>query len=347
MEFLNLARQPLSINLAIFAAAACVVWFAGTRIARYADSIARKTGIGHVAVGLVLLGGVTSLPEVAVSLFSAAARNPALAINNLLGGIAMQKAILAGTDAIIGKEALTVVVASPAVLLQGALNILMLTVVAAGIAIGDVALFHIGAWSWVILAMYFFSIWIISNSQGRHPWVAQDHHEQPDSEKPDAQHDGGPLTPVLVKTAAAAAMILVAGFLLSRTGDAIAQQSGLGTSFVGAALLALSTSLPELSTVVSAMRLRLYEMAVSDILGTNLFNVGLVFLVDAVYPGPPVLNEVGDFSLIAALLGILLTIIYLIGLIERRNLTIARMGIDSLATIVIYLGGLYILYQLR
>lgn len=347
MEFLDLNDQPLWINLTLFAVAACMVWFAGVRVTSYADTIARETGIGHIAAGLLLLAGVTSLPEVAVALFSAAAHNPALTINNLLGEIAMQKAILAGADAIIGKEALTVVVASPAVLLQGALCILTLTVAAAAIAVGDVPLLHAGAWSWAILIIYGFSIWIISNSQGRHPWIAQGGVEPPVATVSGVQGGRSPLKPVLAWTAVASAVILVAGFLLSRTGDAIAAQTGLGQNFVGAALLALSTSLPEASTVVSAMRLRQYEMAVSDILGTNLFNVALVFLVDAVYPGAPVFNEVGNFSLIAVLLGILLTAIYLIGLIERRNRTIARMGIDSLAVIVMYLGGLYILYQLR
>ena len=149
------------------------------------------------------------------------------------------------------------------------------------------------------------------------------------------------------KTVVAAAVILAAGFLLSQTGDAIASQTGLGQSFVGAVLLGLSTSLPEISTVVSAMRLRQYEMAISDILGTNLFNIALIFLVDAVYPGPPVLNEVGSFSLFVSLLGILLTTIYLVGLIERRNRTFARMGIDSLATLVVYGVGLFLLYQMR
>lgn len=351
LQLPDFTRLSLWINFAVFAAAAIAVWLAGTRISRYADRIARITGIGHMAVGLVLLGGVTSLPEIAVAVFSASAENPALAVNNLLGGIAMQKAILAGTDAIIGKDALTVVVSSPALLLQGALSILMLAVVAAGIAIPGVSVFGIGLWSWAILALYIFSIWMLSANEGRDPW------RPAEGDVPAARHDPPPddglspgavsLKAVIGKTVVAALVILAAGFLLSQTGDAIAKQSGLGQSFVGAVLLGFSTSLPELSTVVSAMRLRQYEMAISDILGTNLVNVALIFLVDAVYPGPPVLDEVGDFSLFVSLLGILLTTVYLIGLIERRNRTFARMGFDSLATLIVYGAGLFLLYQIR
>lgn len=356
MQLFDFNNYPLWINFAVFAASAAVVWSAGTRVARYADTIALKTGVGHVAVGMILLGGITSLPEVAISIFSAIAGDPTLAVNNLLGGVAMQKAILAGVDGFIGRDALTVIAASPIVLLQAALSTLLLVVVAAAITIGDVPLFQVGLWAWTILALYVFSIWIISNSQGRQPWIAKEQDAHP-SEGPGTRSgqapsatrrdDGAPLQRVIAKTVAAAAAILAAGFLLSRTADAIAVQTGLGLSFVGAVLLAFSTSLPELSTVISSVRLRQYEMAISDILGTNLFNILLIFLVDAVYAGKPVLNEVGKFSLVASLLGALLTVIYLIGLVERRNRTIGRMGIDSLATLAVYFAGLFVLYQLR
>lgn len=351
MSLPDFNHYPLWINLAVFAGAAVAVWLAGTRVSRYADAIARISGVGHMAVGLVLLGGITSLPEIAVVLFSASAQNPALAVNNLLGGVAMQKAVLAGADALIGSDALTVVVSSPALMLQGALSILVLVVVAAGIAVGDTLLFGIGIWSWTILALYIFSIWMLSQTEGRMPWRAHENSPPPESHRASEQESLRPehmsLKAEIGKTIVAAMVILAAGFLLSQTGDAIANQTGLGQSFVGAVLLAFATSLPEISTVVSAMRLRQYEMAISDILGTNLFNVMLIFLADALYAGPPVLNETGNFSLFTSLLGILLTVIYLIGLIERRNRTIARMGIDSLVTLVAYGGGLYLLYQMR
>ncbi|WP_420473738.1 sodium:calcium antiporter [Noviherbaspirillum sp. ST9] len=348
MQLPDFGQFPLWGNFAIFASSAAIVWLAGTGVAHYADDIAHKTGVGHMAVGLVLLGGITSLPEIAVALFSAFTGNPVLSVNNLLGGVAMQKAVLAASDAIIGKDALTVVVSSPALLLQGALSILVLTVVAVAIVVRDTPILGIGAWSWCILALYLCTIWMLSKAEGRQPW-------RPSVDSP-PRSGGTPASDsqknismrrLVGKTVVAAAFILAAGFLLSQTGDAIAEQTGLGQSFVGAVLLGLATSLPEISTVVSAMRLRQYEMAISDILGTNLFNVALIFLVDAVYPGGPVLNEVGNFSLFVSLIGILLTTTYLVGLIERRNLTVARMGLDSLATLIVYVAGLFLLYRMR
>lgn len=358
MEIPDFKNLSLWITFAVFAVSTGAVWIAGTRIAGYADAISEQTGVGQVAVGMVLLGGITSLPEVAVAITSALAQNPALAVNNLLGGVAMQVAILAVADAVVGRQALTVVVASPAVMLQGAFGILLLSLVAAAIAVGDLPLLGIGAWAWIGLGVYVIAVWKIADSQGRQPWIARKTQEQKtrdartasedeESRRKQERHAAKSLASLGVMTALAAAVILVAGFLLSRTGAAIAEQTGLGQSFVGAVLLAFSTSLPEISTVLGAVRLLRYEMAISDIFGSLLFNTTLIFVVDAAYDGGPVLNEVGTFSLLAALLGIFVTALYLIGMIERRDRTIIHMGVDSLAVIIVYFSGLVLLYQLR
>ena len=91
---------PLPANIAVFVVAAIIVWIAGTRLSLYADAIARRTGIGQAALGVLLLGGVTSLPEIAVAGSAAISGAGALAVNNLLGGFTMQVAILAVADAV-------------------------------------------------------------------------------------------------------------------------------------------------------------------------------------------------------------------------------------------------------
>ncbi|MGV3742493.1 MAG: sodium:calcium antiporter [Burkholderiaceae bacterium] len=358
MDFLNFKSQPLWMNLAVFAASGSVVWMSGTKISRYADVIARKSGIGHVAVGIALLGSLSSLPEIAVSLSSAISQSPVLAVNNLLGGVAMQVAILAVADAFIGRQPLTVTVTSPTVLLQGTLNVLLLTLVAAGIALDDVAFLGIGAWPWAILMVYGLAIWNIAQSQNREPWIAANAKEQKQKNARaeeevrsknslQQQLEQESLRKIGIRTAIAAGAILVAGFFLSQIGDAIAEQTGLGQNFVGAVLLALSTSLPEISIVFAAVRLKQYEMVIAEIFGSNAFSITLIFLVDALYAGKPVLGEVSKFSLFAALLAIFITTLFLVGLVERRDRTVARMGIDSLAVLIAYAGGLFLLYQLR
>jgi cation:H+ antiporter len=149
------------------------------------------------------------------------------------------------------------------------------------------------------------------------------------------------------KVAASAIAILTAGFLVARSGEAIANQTTLGSSFMGVVFLALATSLPEVSTVFSALRRGLQTMAISDILGTNILNVLLLFGVDAVASGGPVFDRVGNFAAVAALLGVVLTGVFLVGLAERRDRTVLRMGTDSLAVLVLYAGGLTLLYTMK
>jgi cation:H+ antiporter len=88
-------------------------------------------------------------------------------------------------------------------------------------------------------------------------------------------------------------------------------------------------------------------MALGDIFGTNLFNAALIFVTDALAPGEPLLGRVGAFSAFGALLGLILTALFMAGLVERRDRTVFRMGWDSLAALVAYGGGVAMLWLLR
>jgi cation:H+ antiporter len=348
---------PLVANFAIFLAAGVAVWIAGTRISRYADAISERSGLSHALLGLLLLGGVTSLPEIGATVSAAATANPELAVNNLFGSIAMQVAILAIVDFVVGRRALTSIVPDPSVLLLCALNVLLLSIAIAGMTTGDVAFLGAGVWSWACFAGYIGSVWLLSQTQGRKPWrAALDSGAPAQDKKGKAKGKGSSgkskkptktLRVLIGQTAAAAAVILSAGFVLAQTGEAIAQQTGLGTSFVGFVFLAISTSLPEFSSALAAARLGFFTMAISDILGTNMINVGLLFVVDAVAPGEPALNSVDSFAVLGAVLSILLTAIFLVGVVERRDRTILRMGYDSMAVLVFYAVGLVLLYNMR
>jgi cation:H+ antiporter len=146
---------------------------------------------------------------------------------------------------------------------------------------------------------------------------------------------------------AAAGGVLAAGTVLAFSADALAAQTALGAGFVGLIFGGIATSLPELSTTVSAVRLKQYEMTFSDAFGTNLASVALLFVADVLYVGEPLLSEVGRFSTFAVLLGTALTAIYLAGLVARPRRPLWRMGIDSLTVLVVSTVGFVILYHLR
>jgi cation:H+ antiporter len=337
------------INAAIFGCAAIAVWFAGAKLARAADELASRTGIGRELLGILLLGGVTSLPELAVATTATLQGTPALSINDVVGSAAVNVVVLAIADAVSGRGALTATRGSPILMLQGVLGMLLLALAAAPALAGDIAIAGAGIWSWIMLAVYLASIRVLSDPHAASAWKAVDSKERVPRDEHDGESDAGSesLSPLIRKLVATGAVILVAGFLLARTGDALSTQTGLGGSFFGVVFLALATSLPEWSTVIAAVRLGRHEMAIADVFGTNLFNVTIILLVDLLHPGPPVMLEAGRFAAFAALLALALTAFFIVGMLERRNRTVLRMGFDSIAVLAAYVGGVVVLYGLR
>ncbi len=135
--------------------------------------------------------------------------------------------------------------------------------------------------------------------------------------------------------------------LLVTLSEQIAVQSGLGRSFIGVTILAAATSLPELSTTIMAVRLHSYTMAISNIFGSNLIMIILLLPADVVYTEGLVLAEADSIASFAIITGIVVTIIYVIGLVIRSSRRLFGVGIDSLAVLAIYIASLFLAYQLR
>ncbi|HEX6978063.1 MAG TPA: sodium:calcium antiporter [Alphaproteobacteria bacterium] len=337
-------------NGVLFAVAAAIVWKTGVRLTRIAKGISDQLGGKQAIIGMVLLGGIVSLPEMATSVAASLIGNAPLAINTLLGGIAVTMAILAVVDAIVGHEPLSVDVAHPIVLLQGSLVVLLLSIAAAGMIAGDVSLLNtgIGAWTSAILLLYIAFVILAKRYEGAEPWVP--------TRVPEARRAGraraepsahAPMTRLILRAAATGALTVVAGYVLAGTGDALSAQTGLSGGLVGLVLGGIATSLPELSTMLEAVRQREYEMAFADAFGSNLFSTTLLFFADAAYSDQPLLNTAGRFSIFAVLLGIAVTTVYLAGLIVRRDRAVFGMGVDSAAVLFLYGGGLIVLFYLR
>ena len=360
------SNTPVPVLLGCLAIAALLVWTAGTKLTRYVNAIAEKTGLGKAFTGMLLLGGITSLPEAAAVSTSAAIGNAPLAVNNLLGTASVNLILIAVADWIYGRRALTAVAATPATLMQGVLSMVLASVVAMFASAGDIAILGFGAGSAALLAGAAAAIWIASRFENRHVWeaVELDHHRREREGDRDRGSEAGvdveearrsvkdrvgqwPLRKLVLATSLTAAAILVGGYLLSTSADMLARATGLGSSMVGFLLVGLCTSLPEISSITAAIRMREYDMAVGDVFGTNLFNFALIFLADVIYPGGPVLGLSGTFEVMGAILAVLLTGIFLVGLLERRSRTVLRMGLDSLVALAVFLLGVAALSQVR
>lgn len=338
-----------AVNLALFAVAAAFVWLAGTRLARYVDEVGARTGLGEAFLGMVMLGVATSLPEVATTITASMIGNAELVTANLFGGVAMQITVLAIVDVIAVRGALTYVTPHPVLLFQGVMLLLLLSLATAGAALGDpIAIMGVGLTPLLVAAGFLVTVWVTKSEQHQPRWEPT---HLPKKRKrralDDTSLESASDARVYALCAGSAGVILLAGWVLALTGDALAGQTGLGSSFVGVALVAASTSLPEISTVLGSVRQGNHQMAVSNILGTNCLEVALFLVADVAYRGGPMLAEAGPGAMLAAAVGMLVTCILLLGLLLRRDRTIARMGWDSLAILIVYGAGLAGLFHLR
>ena len=256
--------------------------------------------------------------------------------NNLLGSAAINVLLLAVADSFIGRKGVTTINARPSTMMLANLCMLVLIATTTLIMIDDLALFGVGVGSVAICALSITSFWLSTGHDARSSWtVSDDGDGEPDDEARDEEPRVSQARLVIL-ILIDGALLFSAGYALSQTGDGIATQTGIASAFVGFALIGTATSLPELVTIMTALRIGRPEMAFGQVLGTNFVNLSLLPLADLMFDGEPVLNTLGDFEIVAALLGATLIGTFMVGLLERRDRTIFKMGIDSAVVILLF-----------
>jgi len=345
MDFLT---SSLAATLATFAVSAMAVWIAGARLAYVADALADRLKLARSIVGLVFLSTATSLPEIATTLTAAVQQAQALVLNNLFGGIALQTAILAMSD-FWALGAITNYPRKANHALEATLLVLMLGLVIVVLMVSEpVAIAGVGLGSILIAVVYGGALWLLRSYDGANDWVPVD---LPD---PDPLPFPAPTglahastRALMIQAGLACTAILVFGIALVLSAESLAVQSGLGTSFIGVTLLAAATSLPELTTSITAVRMGAYTLAISNIFGSNLIMLVLVFPADILFRSGPVLRAVEPMVLASLGFAIVVTAIFLTGLLIRRKPKLGKVGLDSILVLIGFLSSLLVYYHLR
>ena len=345
------ASLSLPILLLLFAGAAAFVWVAGIRLSDTTDVLSSRLGLGQELGGLLLLAIVTNLPEVAITASAALSKELGLAVGNILGGIAIQTVVLVLLDALgmRGSEALTYKAASLSLVLEGTLVIAVLTVAVMGNQLPTSLIFwRVEPGGLLIAALWMAGIWLISKARSGLPWheegTAPDGQNEPrghskaKKEQMMARKGVGTGRVVAVFSVAAVAT-LIGGVLLEQSGEAIAKDVGISGVLFGSTFLAAATALPEVSTGITSVRMGDYQLAVSDIFGGNAF-LPVLFLAASLLSGVAVLPQAHNTDIYLTGLGILLTAVYICGLIFRPRRRVLGIGVDSLVVLTLYLIGL-------
>jgi cation:H+ antiporter len=282
---------------------------------------------------------------------AAVAKQLGIAIGNILGGIAIQTVVLVALDVFGLKKraSLTYMAATLSLVLEAALVIAVLIVAIMGSQLPNSSVFlRIDPGALLIFLLWLGGIYLLAKARGGLPW--HESGEAPDNQKmpggmskkmkSDAEEKKGtPLSRTVIVFSVAAVLTLIGGVVLEQSGEAIAVHMGITGVLFGATILAAATSLPEVSTGLTSVKLEDYQLAMSDIFGGNAF-LPVLFLVASLLSGQAVLPQINSTDLYLTGLGILLTTIYIYGLIFRPRRLIGRMGLDSLAVFVLYALGL-------
>ena len=320
-----------------FLISAALIVLAAMQLAKYGDVIALRTRMGGMFIGVLLLAGATSLPEVLTTISSINQGVPNLAAGNLLGSNMFNMFVLAILDLLHRKQRILRKAALKHAL-TGSLTIFIIGLVIFFI-MADLPLQigWVGADSLILMLVYFFAMRLIQTNQTHGQHAATIEVEIPEGTPPLWKGITGFLL-------AAGVLVLITPQLVRSSAD-ISEITGLGTTFVGTTLVALVTSLPELVTTIAAIRLGADDMAIGNLFGSNLFNMFALGLTDVFYTQGRFIGIIDPAFLLVGMLGLLMTGLALIGNLARLERRVLFIELDALALMFFYFGGLWLLYS--
>jgi len=348
----------IGLGVAFLGAASCVV-FAGIKLSKYGDALGERTGMGSGLVGLLVLAGVTSLPELVVSTTSAltasleavrttdAAAQLALltggadlALGNMLGSNVFNLMLIPLMDSIYREGPIAPRLSQKHILSAaggtGMLGVLLFGAVLGGSSNGTIPVLCAGFITPLLLLAYLGLMSLQSRLESRDQGTAE-------------PGTGGELVSMgafrfYATLVALAGVIVLSGIWLSHLGGRMSLSPteggfGLGQSFIGTFFLAISTSLPELVICIASVRMGCYDMAAGNVFGSNMFNLVIVFTADVGLRGGSLLHYAGTSHLLTIAMVMALTSIAICSLLYRSKRHLGKLGFDAWLMILVYLGG--------
>lgn len=325
-----------------FAFCAGIIFFAGRKLSFYGLIIADLTGLGKAWIGLILMASVTSLPELMVGISSSAIVQSAdLAVGDILGSCAFNLGILAFMDVFVPQRRSIFGTASQSHVLAAAMGIILFTMAGIGLYLpGEFSIIAgIGLTSILFIVIYIISVRLLYKFElkrkSTQTWIQE--------EKSGKDFT---LKKAVTLYSVFGLITIIAALFLPHFAEQLAEETGLGKTFVGTLFLAASTSLPELAVSFAAIRMGSIDISVGNLLGSNIFNIFILALDDIWYTKGPLLDDASDANLVSVLSTILMSAIAIIGLSYRAEKKRYWMAWDAVLIFTMYLFNLMLIFQL-
>ncbi|UCB57579.1 MAG: hypothetical protein JSV30_03060 [Candidatus Omnitrophota bacterium] len=328
-----------------FIVCAAIVVFSGYKICIYAEKIARALGVGHSFIGLILLAVVTSLPELSVAVSAVKIKALDLALSDLFGSNLFNLTIVGIIFLCFIKKPRTISFDATHFISSG-FSVIMIALAAMGIVfynffspITAYSPFLLDVETALILASYIFGAYLIFRSEKA---------PKPSAAKGRRRFkDGSTWFKFLVFSA----ILVAAAIYLSKLGNQIARIPvggvALGGTFVGGLFIAIITSLPEVTVALSSIKLGYWDMAMGNIFGSNMFNMGIIAVADLALGRKIILSCASSLHLFTVLFVIISTALVTGGLVYRSRKKMPALAWDSVGIIFVYFAANLVIFYLR
>ena len=319
-----------------------IIGYAGYFLSRYGDIIAEKTGMSASWIGLLLLSTATSLPELATGISAVTvARAPDIAVGDVLGSTVFNLAILVLLDALYKRENIYSRAAQGHIL-SASLGSVLIAFAGFSLLLDHAgrspALWHIGFYSPFIVLVYLVAMRVVYSYERR---IVSEYAGASAERYPDVT-----LRSAAKGYAKAALAVVLAGIWLPFVAKDISDMMGWGQSFVGTLLVAAATSAPEAAVTISALRIGALDMAIANLLGSNLFDIIILAVDDLFYTDGPLLAHVDASHALTAFTAVMMSSLVTVGLIFRpQGRVVLGLTWVSLGLFMLYVLNTWILFE--
>ncbi|WP_322794380.1 sodium:calcium antiporter [Bellilinea sp.] len=318
-----------------FIVSSALVVIAAVKLAEYGDIIAIRTGLGRAFIGVILMASATSLPEFLTAINSIRLGIPDLSGGNIFGAN-MYNMLLLAFISILGwrERALRLVVRRHGLTGGGAILMILLATFFVYLNL-DIKIGWVGIDSLLLIASYLILVRLLHTSNT----ISEEETQESD--------DGLPtLRRALLWFGGAALILVLVMPWLVRVANNIAEMTGLGEGFVGVALMGFVSTMPELVATITAVRMKVYDLAIGNLFGSNMFNMFALGLVDFIFTKGRFIGSISPEFVLVGFLGLIMNAMALIGnqsIIRRRALFFLEL--DAAVLILTFILGMMLIYQ--
>ncbi|MGZ5018685.1 MAG: sodium:calcium antiporter [Methylobacter sp.] len=324
-----------------FIACLLLVGYAGVKLTVYGDAISDKTGLGGNWIGFLLIGIVTSVPELASGISAVTiADSPNLAVGAIFGACIFNLAIIVILDLLYRRDSIYHS-ASQGHILSAGFGIVMIGFNGLGMNMAlngkALAFGHISVFSPVLLVLYLVAVYTVFSYES--------HQIKLYTEKEPDAFPHLSLSAVILRYIAAALVVIATGIFLPVAAKQIAMIMHWQESFVGTLLVAFITTVPEMTVAVTAVKIHALDMAIGGIFGSNLMNNAVLAVEDIVYKNGPIFSKISPVHAVSVVTSLIMTGFTIIGLFYRPEQRLLKMiGVISWVLLLLLLINSYFMF---